>query len=329
MGLLDLPGGVLDFILSLLDPLGLAAVRLTCRALYKTATAGRQRVTIQFQGCYSATAIASPRVLQSMHTFHLQLDNLDAEEEAAAAAGDADRSWYSQTRRWLRAQLLERVAHEVVSLSLECALVEDQPGEAQLEKPHRLVARVDRLESLSMQPGWKKAVIHELPALRHLKRLVLATSPLESEIQLMCRLSSLTELQIGEGSADVEEGLLPLVFGHQAAGRIADLHKLGLTLSHDSVRSLNELTTLTSLTSLHVGILHGRPVDLNGLARLTGLKSLQMKIFEFCGSTEEIADTLAPLSLLTGLTLLDFMDYESSYCRVPLDVSVLSSLTAL
>lgn len=76
-GLLDLPAEVLHLILSLLGTLSLAAVRLACRALRDAASKGRRHLVIgtersYFQGnIYTATAHATPKVLQLMHTFTL------------------------------------------------------------------------------------------------------------------------------------------------------------------------------------------------------------------------------------------------------------------
>lgn len=334
VGLLDLPVEVLHIILSLLDPLSLASIYLVCQALRKAASAGRQRVTIQFDGCYAATAIASPRVLQLMHLYQSQLESLDA-EEAEENPGPAEvpkRSCHRQMHRWLQAHLLASVAQEVVTLELWTS-EQTADGETQVavlenfSKPHRLVADMVQLESLTIRTGCGRAIIHELPSLQQLKRLILQTASMQTDAELICRLPSLTELDLGY--ADLDADSTRLLVGLLTSGRSPNLQKLGVTLDEESLCSLSALTTLTSFIALHVRMRKPSLADLRGIACLTGLKNLGV-----CGAhnyieVPAIAGTLALLSSLAGLTTLELTNGKACHHAVPSDVSVLSSLTAL
>lgn len=341
----------------MLDPLRVAAVHLGCRALRSYGTQHRQRVTVQFDGCYSATAIASREVLQSLHTRQSQLNRLDG-------AGVANSTAVCQKRRHLHAQLLLDISHEVVSLSLWCApqSANGETKEVVLKDPQSLVARMTKLESLKLHTWPDSAVIRRLTTLRRLQSLSLPTTPVDEEqLKIICCGLSLTELDLGKNGGTVGDfdqttkvlSLLTQFTKWEAGGgkqRQSGLslqgQKLQLTLSldrlnfdddkvHEEQRQLSVLNTLTSLTALHVRM--WRPADLSGLACLTGLKSLRGEFLrkpekpdeEPDDPYEEITATLAPLAVLTGLTLLDFMDDVYDYSRSPPDVSVLSSLTAL
>lgn len=347
MELLDLPAEVFHLILSLLCPLTLAALRLVCKTLREVATPGRRLVTIHFDGCYSATATASERVLRLMHAYQSLLTRLDAEEaeEVADTADALVRSKYRKIRRFLQAQLLGDVAQEVVALSLWSAQQAGKPEtqEGQLENPNSLLAKLVNLESLTMETGLDRAVIHELPALQQLKRLLLCKDerfrsvPPGEDIQLICSSLSLTQLDLPISLGGTKHPRQ--VLGLLATGKTSGLHNLALTLLERDVCALSKLSTLTSLSALHVKVRmpwSDRSPDLKGLAHMTGLKSLRLETSREGGMGSyraPIADTLAPLSLLTGLTLLDLMEHAPRYfldhCEMPSNLAVLSALTAL
>lgn len=323
VGLLDRPPEVLCLILSFLGTLSVAAARLTCRALRDAATSTRRRVVIQMDGCYRATAPASPRVLQTMHTSQKRLDRLNEEERGAhvslSTALATDQNMCQQFRRFLQSQLLWDLSPEVESLILEDGDLSREPP----VKPHALLARMPRLERLHLFPDLDSETLHVLLALRRLTCLKMECMCLD-KLQELTSAPSLSHLDAGLFDEDGEDSDFRQMLAILSAGTMMRMQSLGLPLPAAEARHLSRLSRLTALKLC----LWDSMADLGGLASITGLQSLRVDTNDVPASFQ----SLSPVVALTGLTLLELSEDEEFATRetgLRSDVSALSSLAAL
>lgn len=244
-------------------------------------------------------------------------------------------------------QLLTDVSMEVESLKIEPSSwlrVFDVAGPRPGLKPHVVVPGMRQLNHLHLdvsrvEDSFKAvaATLEGLPALTHLTSLRLEwRHSLQTEvIQHICSTLALSRLDLAgcdvlhemEKSIDFQRVLYCLTFG-----KTSGLRELALPCRGAEAQQLGWLTALTALTAFSV-LFSDPSAQLHGLVALTRLRRLCVDSRAAGG--EAIVDSLAPLSALTGLTLLDLDgDKIGAGCGKedrtgPLDVSVLSSLTAL
>lgn len=352
MGLFDLPAEVLKHILSYLNPLSVAAVRVTCRGLRAVLETNSTRVVISFQGWYTATVRVSPSVLQAMHAFYRLLDEEQCGMDANRATGSSDRlhrsdsseAVYAARRNVQQTRLLMDVAAEVEALKIEeewfnlAKKVENLPI-----KPHNVLAQMRQLRALELEDFLDAAISWELCAMPHLTSLKYRGLCSRGVFQELCSTVALSRLDFGDQlwGPSVDGYPDPLRYhGYQAdvfdfqdmvgklvAGKTSALQELHLPLPSPHAGLLSRLTALTGLTALGLHVL-GAPV-LAPLAALTGLQSFQLRV---AGEDGVRLDSLSLLTALAGLTRLDLGTHGRWPGGVgigPPAASILSSLTAL
>lgn len=161
-------------------------------------------------------------------------------------------------------------------------------------------------------------------------------------MHLLHSLPNLARLDLGDICDDQGEGdggreganALPML-DTLASDKLAGLRELALILPAEEVQRLDVLTSVTSLTSLNVRLRESTR-SLLELTSLTGLRRLELGVVERRDPRLAAVTTLTPLTALSGLTNLDIMDLDNvsdwpadSITFVPWDLSVLSHLTAL
>lgn len=284
---------------------------------------------------YTATARATPRVLQSIHTYQTSLnplleDHQNALLNPAAVPGAAA---IHQSRKILQTQLLTDVADEVVTLKIGAAwLARDLQDAEVVVEAEALLPRMRQLQSLHLQGPLHSAILRELPALCHLTCLQLGSTCSTQVIKELCSTLALSCLDLegideggAAGTSDYQE-ILAIV----ASCKTSSLRELVLPLPAAEMQHLSVLSALTALTALSVRT--GSHIhDLGGLARVTGLKSLRL---EGCGSKilDTVVQPLSPLTALTGLTLLDLSEVPQGAVGerdAPRGFAAISALTAL
>lgn len=297
VGLLDLPKDILIHILSFLDTLSLAAVRLACQELRAAGhealrdagrqvlrDAGQSPVSIVEHGWYTARARPSPRVLQSIQTYRGLREQLGVihQQMNAHASGMEGISAFLQAQRFLQMLLLLAMAPDVESFDLRGGM------------PHVLWPCMETLGRLRLHGRLQRAVLQQLPARGRLTCL---------QLEHVCSNEDIREI-----------------------GSMAGLQELALPLPAEEARHLTMLAPLTALSALRLD-LWGTWANLGGLASLATLKSLHIV---FCGEPEpgvQHVYSLSPLAALGGLTSLHLQtDCEVAWSDTcfPSNVSFLS-----
>jgi hypothetical protein len=212
---------------------------------------------------------------------------------------------YGHTRCWLQSQQLVSVAPAVVSFTIKAAWEGMEHGTCKLlDKPHVLLAQMQLLTSLRLEVPLNLAILGELLGLKHLVCLEALASAVPDNIQQIdsntLALSRLRLETLGDWPMGSEEWTIEFL----ASGKLSRLQDLMICTPVVGVQHFSVLTLLNALTALDARLC-GLRADLQGLARLTGLKSLCLSRCSEDVRQDPLVNTLAPLTALTGLTLLD------------------------
>lgn len=284
-----------------------------------------------------------------MHRFQISFNRLD-EERRKALASCPDFMAFVGRVEVLGMELLQDMAPEVQSLSIHSIWLDPTSNTFDVAvQLHVLLSGMHRLECLDLEGPLRPQLLQQLPALSHLTSLTLAAPYSNKTIQELCRTLSLSCLNLlGRNNVDSDEEEEGAEGGEEddfdfqamlatlAAGNMAGLRELALPLHGAEARHLSRLSPLTALTNLELEMGDTSLADMGGLESLTGLKSLQVLFYSYPGDPQPVAESMSPLATLTRLTYLDLRIrdlYEEEdgekECRLPSDVSAISSLAAL